>query len=87
MVDVSFYGHFERPTQCFEDGLYFMMLVGSFGFDIEIHLSGIAQAFKEMVEHFGGHVAYFFAVEGGVPHEPWPTAEVEGELAQTVVHR
>ena len=48
MIDVSAHGHLETAGEGFEDALYLMMLVLTFGLDVQIHLRGIAEALKEV---------------------------------------
>src|SRR5574344_771191 len=63
------------------------MLVGAFGFDVQIHVSGIAQALEEMEEHLGRHIAHLFALEFRIPDEPRTSTEIKSYAAKTIVHR
>ena len=71
----------------FEEAFGLVVLVGARGVQMEVHLGSDGEGVEEMVEHFGGHVAYAFALERGVPNEPGAPAQVEGALAEAVVHR
>ena len=63
-----------------------MMFVGTFGLDMQIDAGGIAKRLEKVEKHFGGHIAYFLAVEIGFPHQPRTPAQVEGYAAQGIVH-
>ena len=64
-----------------------MVFVGAFGLDIQIGFSSIGKGFEEMMEHFRGHIAYFFPFEFCLPDQPVATAEINGDLGQAIVHR
>ena len=64
-----------------------MVLILSFGFDVQIHLSGIAEALEEMQEHLRRHLANLLTVELCVPNQPGATTEVQAYGTETVVHR
>ena len=86
MVYVAAHGSAEGTGQGFEDGFCLMVLIVAVGLDIEVHQGGVREALEEMEEHLGGHVAYMFAMELGLPDEPGASAEVEGDMGMTVVH-
>ena len=86
MVYIAVYGHFDSSCKGFEDGFYFVVFVGSLGFYVEIDACFVGECFEEVLEHFCGHVAYFFSFKCCVPHEPWAVAEVNGDLCERVVH-
>ena len=77
----------DASCQRLENALNLMMLVFSFGTDVQVHAGGIAQRFEKMEEHFCRHVSDTFPFEGGIPYQPGASPEVECYLAQTVVHR
>ena len=39
-----------------------------------------------MQKHLRGHLPHLLPAELGIPHQPWPSAEVKAHLAQAVVH-
>lgn len=81
MVYVTSNGHAERAGQCFEYAFYLMVLVLSFGLDVEVHACCVAKAFEEVREHFGRHATDFLAFEFRVPYQPWASSEVESHMA------
>ena len=87
MMDIPSYCHFDTSCQGLEDTFYEMMLVFSPGLHIEVHHGGIGQTLEEVLEHLGGHIAYTFAMELHVPHEPRTSPEVESHLTEAVIHR
>ena len=87
MIDVTAHSHFQCSCQCLEDALYLVVLILSFGFDVQIHLSGIAEALEEMQEHLRRHLANLLTVELCVPNQPGATTEVQAYGTETVVHR
>ncbi len=64
-----------------------MVFVIAFGLYVEVAAGVVGKRFEEMQEHFGGHIAYFLAPEIGVPYQPGSSAEIDGHLRQTIVHR
>ena len=86
VIDVATDGHAEGTCQRFEDAFDFVVLVGAFGLDVEIHSCGIAQALEEVQEHLCWHFAYALAMEFGIPHQPRAPTEVECHGAEAVVH-
>ena len=56
MIDISFYRHFDGSGQRFEDALDLVVLVLSFGLDVQVHLRCVAQTLEEVQEHLGGHL-------------------------------
>ena len=87
MIDVATDCHFQRTGKGLEDALYLVVLVLPFGTDVEVHAGGVAQALEEVEKHLGRHFTDLLALELSIPHQPGTAAEVEGHLAQTVVHR
>ena len=87
MVNIALDRHFQSTRQGFENTLYLVVFVLSFGLNIEVHLRGIAQRLEEVKEHLGGHLAYLFAVELGIPYQPRAASEVEAHCAKAIVHR
>ena len=87
MMDIPSYCHFDTSCQGLEDTFYEMMLVFSPGLRIAVHHRCIAQTLEEVLEHLGGHIAYTFAMELHVPHEPRTSPEVESHLTEAVIHR
>lgn len=63
MMNVAPYGHLNAAGEGFKDTFYLVVLVSSFGFDMEVHTGRIAQRFEEMEEHLGRHVANFSRVK------------------------
>ena len=59
MMNVAPYGHLNAAGEGFKDTFYLVVLVSSFGFDMEVHTGRIAQRFEEMEEHLGRHVQSF----------------------------
>ena len=86
MIDVATDSHAEGTCQRLEDAFDFVVLVGAFGLDVEVHPCGIAQALEEVQEHLCGHFAYALAMEFGIPHQPGAAAKVECHGAEAVVH-
>ena len=86
MMNVTAYGHLDAACEGLEDTFYLVVLVSSFGFDMEVHTGRIAQRFEEMEEHLGRHVANLFAGEGGIPYQPGSSSEIERNHALAVVH-
>lgn len=86
-VNIAPERHFETAGESFEDAFDFVMLVGAFGFDVEVDMRSVGKAFEEMEKHFGRDVADAFAAERSVPYEPRTPAEVDGDGAETVIHR
>ena len=77
MMNVTAYGHLDAAGESLEDTFYFVVLIGSLGFDMEVHTVRISQRLEDMEEHLGRHVANLFSVNGGVPYQPGPSAEIE----------
>ena len=86
MMNVTAYGHLDAAGESLEDTFYFVVLIGSLGFDMEVHTGRITQRLEEMEEHLGRLVANFFAGEGGIPHQPGSSSEIERNHALAVVH-
>ena len=85
-MDVTVDGHLERTGQGLEDALNLVVLVVTLGLDVEVDAGGIAERLEEVQEHLGRHIPHLLAVELGLPHQPGTTREVEGHLAETIVH-
>ena len=86
MVDVTSDSHFQRTGKGLEDTLNLMMLVLSFGTNVQVHLSSIAETLEEVEEHLSRHVADEATVEFCIPDKPWTAAEIEADRAETVIH-
>ncbi len=86
MVDVAPDGHLEGTCEGLEDALDLVVLVLAFGLDVEVDAGGIGERLEEVMEHLGGDIAYLFAMELGIPDEPGTATEVEGDLAEAIVH-
>ena len=86
MSHISADSHSQASGKGFEDAFYLVVLVLPFCLDDEIHGCAVAEALEEVEEHLGGHVADVLAVELGIPDEPGTAAEVEGDLAEAIVH-
>ncbi len=63
-----------------------MMLVSAFGLDVQITLGRVGEGLEEMQEHFRRHVADLLPLEGRIPNQPGPSAKVDGNLREAVVH-
>ena len=87
MVDITAYGHFQRPCQRFEDAFYLVVFVVAFSLDVQIHLGSIAETLEKVEEHLCGHFTNALATELSIPYEPGTATEVETDRAETVVHR
>ena len=81
MVYISPYCHSNGTGECLEDAFYLVVLVLSFGLDVEVDPCRIAEALEEMQEHFSGHLTNAFTMEFSIPDEPWTPAEVESNRA------
>ncbi len=77
MINVASHSHFQCSCQGFEYAFDLVMLVLSFGLDVQVHLRCVAQTLEEVQEHFGRHFADFFAMEFGIPNQPGATAEIQ----------
>ena len=86
MANVAGDGHAERTGEGFERSFYLVVFVASLGFDIKVHECGIGEAFEKMEKHLGGHSANPFALLVGLPNEPGAAAEIEGALAEAIIH-
>ena len=87
MIDIALDRHLDGTGQRLEDSFYLVMLVLTFGLDVEIHLGRIAQRLEEMQEHFRRHLPYLFTFEVGIPYQPRTASEIQGYLTQAIVHR
>ena len=63
-----------------------MMFVLALRLHIEIYHSIVGKTLEKVKEHFGRHVAYFFAVKISIPHRPRTTGTVQRNLPQAIVH-
>ena len=86
MGDVTSDRHLQTAGQSLEDTFYLVVLVLPLGFDVQVHLRGIAEALEEMEEHLRGHLANLLPFELRIPDEPWTSAKVKRHLAEAVVH-
>ena len=86
MVDVAPDGHLEGTCESLEDAFDLVVLILALGLDVEVDASGIGERLEEVMEHLSGDIAYLFAMELGIPNEPGTAAEVEGDLAEAIVH-
>lgn len=85
-MDITTDGHLERTGKSLEDTFDLVVFVITFGLDVKVDAGGIGKRLEEVEEHLGWHVAYFLAMEFGIPYEPSATAEIEGYLAEAVIH-
>ena len=67
-VNITPDSHLDGTSQSLEDSFNLMMFIRAFRFDIQVHAGSVAQAFKEMQEHFGRHIPYFLTVKGSIPN-------------------
>ena len=68
MMNVTAYGHLDAAGEGLEDTFYFVVFIGSLGFDMEVHTGRITQRLEEMEEHLGRHVAQSFSRVKVVSH-------------------
>ena len=87
LVDIALHGHLQGTCQGFEDAFNLVVLVLALGLDVEVHAGSIRQTLEEMEEHLRWHFADALTPELGIPYEPRTAAEVEGHLAESIVHR
>ena len=80
------YGEFQRPRKSLKYTFYLMMFVLTLRLHIEIYHSIVGKTLEKVKEHFGRHVAYFFAVKISIPHRPRTTGKVQRNLTQAIVH-
>ena len=79
-MDIAIDSHLKASCERLEDSFDLMVLVVTFGLDIEIDAGTVAERLEEMQKHLGWHISYSFAMKLGIPHEPWPSAKVESHL-------
>ena len=64
-----------------------MVFDRALGLDIQIAHGLVAERFEKMKEHLCRHLADHFALEFRIPDDPVPSAEIDRDLSQTVIHR
>ena len=87
MAHISCYRHLDGTRKGFEDALNLMVFVLSLSADAQVHKCGVAKAFEEVEEEFCGYISDTFALKFGIPLQPRATAEIEGYLAEAIIHR
>ena len=87
MCYISADSHSQASCKRFEDAFYLVVLVLTFCLDVQIHRCAIGQTLEEVQKHFCWHLANFLAMELGIPHQPRPSAKVEGNLTKAIIHR
>ena len=80
VMDVATDSHLEGAGESLEDAFDLVMLVVAFCLDVEIDARTVAERLEEVEEHLGWHIAYTFAMELSIPHQPRTATEVEGHL-------
>ncbi|MPN56960.1 hypothetical protein SDC9_204654 [bioreactor metagenome] len=63
------------------------MFIVAFSFNVEVASGVVTERFEEMQEHLCGEIPHEFTFELCLPYQPGTSAEIDGYLCQTVVHR
>ena len=82
MVDVAFHCHPERTGKCLEYAFYLVVLIGAFGFDVQVHPGGIAQTLEKMQEHLRGNITNALTLKTYIPHQPRTATKVESSMGR-----
>ena len=86
MFNVTTHSHTQTTGQGLKNALYLVMLVLAFSLYVEVHTRCIRQAFEEVEEHLGGHIANALSLEFDIPYEPGTSTQVDGDLTEAVIH-
>ena len=87
MANISLDSTLESLGKCLEDSFYFMMFIGTFCFDVEIHSGIITETLEEMEEHLCRHITNFLSLEICFPYQPRSSSEIQSYLTKTIIHR
>src|SRR6478672_4020356 len=74
---IPFNSHANRSGKRLEDGFYFVMFIFAVAGDIQITTRRVRKRFKEMKEHFGGHITHSLTLKMCIPYDPVSPAEIQ----------